>query len=672
MHTPELARAPRRAGATVALLALAFLPAVQAAGLYSSTQLVAGDGASAEQVFAPTAQQAGAVDVTVTDTAFPAALAALRVAVTQGATVLESAAATAGSPASVTLTFTASAGVAYTIRIVGRPDAAAGSGSALVAITKSGQPTVQYAAFPATFQAPLPVGAGTALNLSQTISIPTDGDYQATLTDLSLPAPMSYLSAALFQGASQVGPALQSGPPTTITGLAAGSYRLTIVGVPAAAGALFGLRIQGGPANALVYPAAGASGVTALGGVSAPIAFDNPATGVVALGVTDLMLPAALTSLGAVLTDADGTLVARQCLMACGAVDPPSGIAAAGGLQLWRFASAGAGGGSDLVTVSAGASTLYAGAESVAPPASGPASSWAFVFPFTAPATGSYAASVTDLVAPAPLAGVQFAVFQGSTLVGSSTGAGQITVQLAAGPAELRVVAQLASAAGLGLLGAQVSPGAAGSMPVLSTAQAVGASAGTRAVSVASAGVYAFTLTDGHWPAAFATLDLFVTQGAGVIGKIYGGGSVPLALAAGDYQITYAAVPDATEAAGLYGIDVQAVAPATVSLTASQSAVAAGQSVSLSWSSTGATSCAASGGWSGAQATSGSGVSVGPLNATTTFTIQCVGDGGTSPPSSVTVTVSAAATNGGGGTLDPAALGALALLMLLRQARKYQ
>jgi hypothetical protein len=64
----------------------------------------------------------------------------------------------------------------------------------------------------------------------------------------------------------------------------------------------------------------------------------------------------------------------------------------------------------------------------------------------------------------------------------------------------------------------------------------------------------------------------------------------------------------------------------TVNLTASPSRIARGSTITLSWSSTDATSCTASGGWSGSQATSGS-MSL-SLSVPATFTLNCSGDGG--------------------------------------------
>ena len=76
----------------------------------------------------------------------------------------------------------------------------------------------------------------------------------------------------------------------------------------------------------------------------------------------------------------------------------------------------------------------------------------------------------------------------------------------------------------------------------------------------------------------------------------------------------------------------------TVSLSASPAGIAAGESSTLAWSSTGAASCTASGGWSGARATSGS-QAVNP-SSTTSYALNCTGAGG-SASQSATVTVAA-------------------------------
>lgn len=100
--------------------------------------------------------------------------------------------------------------------------------------------------------------------------------------------------------------------------------------------------------------------------------------------------------------------------------------------------------------------------------------------------------------------------------------------------------------------------------------------------------------------------------------------------------------------------------PPTVSLSASPTRVAVGQSSTLSWSSTHATECAASGGWSGSLAPSGSETRA--LSTATTFTLTCTGAGGAAAQTvEVTVTQQTEVADGGGGAVDYLAL---ALLLL--------
>jgi hypothetical protein len=88
------------------------------------------------------------------------------------------------------------------------------------------------------------------------------------------------------------------------------------------------------------------------------------------------------------------------------------------------------------------------------------------------------------------------------------------------------------------------------------------------------------------------------------------------------------------------------VAVPAVTLSASASSVASGQAVTLTWSATDVQSCAASGGWSGSEPTSGT-ASSGPLTAATQFTLTCTGtDGSASQSTSVSISGGSA----GGGT----------------------
>jgi hypothetical protein len=658
-------------------LATGLLSPAAAGTAYSEVGVLSAGAAPVEQSFTPTAAQAGPVDVNVQDLGFPAPLSALRIAVTQGTTVVQSASANGATPNPAIVSFTAVAGATYQIRLVGRPDPTLGSGAAAVSVAAHGGGS-PFLTFGAAFSVPLAAGMSGALP-RQSLHFPAAGSYVALLTDYALPAPVmtaggGFLGAQLLQGATQIA-TIGPGAPVTFTVPAAGDYDLDVIAASVSGDGLIGLSIaaQGDP-TVVVYPAQGASGITALGRVQGPTPVALTAAETVTLAVTDLGFPAALATLGVVATDGSGATVVRACPTGCGVADVPSAMAASGSLLLWRIAVAGSGGqpGSYAVQLSGGAGALYSDVES-AGATTGSTSTSAFSFPFPVVTAGSYAVTLTDLQAPAALAGLQFAVFQNGQVVnlGALSAPGTVTVTLATGTATVNVVATgSTSAQGAGIFGLDVAPSANPATKLLSVAQAVGQFTGTHAfdIAAADAGNYAVTLTDAHWPYVFNTLDVFVTQGSQILGKIYGGGAIPLNLAAGTYQLTFSGVPDTTQRAGLYGIDVSSVAAPTVSLTATPTAVSAGSSAMLSWSSTGATACTASGGWSGSQPVSSSGTAVGPLSATTTYTLQCTGLGGSASASATVAVAAAGGGGGGGGAFGLGELAGLLLLGLLRRA----
>jgi len=79
----------------------------------------------------------------------------------------------------------------------------------------------------------------------------------------------------------------------------------------------------------------------------------------------------------------------------------------------------------------------------------------------------------------------------------------------------------------------------------------------------------------------------------------------------------------------------------TLTLTANSTTITVGDSIALSWSATNATSCTASGGWSGDKATSGNQNIAAGAAGSVKFTLSCSGAGG-SISRSATVTVSSA------------------------------
>ena len=257
-------------GAVALSMALGTLGAAPAVA-QSQIRVVSTDAAPAELDFTPSAQQAGALDVTVTDLAAPSALQALRVAVTQGATLVATGSANGGTPSTVTVTFTATANVAYAIRVIGRPDTKTGSGTVIATITPSKATTPVYASLaPTAFQVPVSTSTDAFQLPDQAITFANAGTYSARLSDLSLPAPFQALNVLLCPtpctDASQyvtLDPVTQTS--RAFTAAAGSTYRVRVVGTTAAgtASGLFSLRVTDA-GGAQVFPAAG-NGVIALG-----------------------------------------------------------------------------------------------------------------------------------------------------------------------------------------------------------------------------------------------------------------------------------------------------------------------------------------------------------------------------------------------------------------------
>jgi subtilisin family serine protease len=103
---------------------------------------------------------------------------------------------------------------------------------------------------------------------------------------------------------------------------------------------------------------------------------------------------------------------------------------------------------------------------------------------------------------------------------------------------------------------------------------------------------------------------------------------------------------------------IPSIIPAAPTLTLGSSTIALGGSTTLTWSSANNQGCTASGSWSGAMASTGSETVMPTAVGTETFTLACTNVAGTSPATSVTLSVTAAppASSGGGGALGLATL----------------
>jgi hypothetical protein len=214
-----------------------------------------------------------------------------------------------------------------------------------------------------------------------------------------------------------------------------------------------------------------------------------------------------------------------------------------------------------------------------------------------------------------------------------------------------------------------LKPVAAGAS-LIDVTQGAGPLFDARVVDIAQAGSYQVVLSDLGFPANFADLALAVTRDTTSVGLIFGGGTFSFDAVPGRYFLNFIASPNAVAKAGTYGLLVAPAPPApVVTLTATPVSVASGATTSLTWSATNATSCAASGAWTGTKATSGTETSS-ALAADSTFTLNCTGPGGSGSQSvSVRIAVMSGGGGGGGGTVEWPTLMILCAALWLRAQR---
>jgi subtilisin family serine protease len=143
-------------------------------------------------------------------------------------------------------------------------------------------------------------------------------------------------------------------------------------------------------------------------------------------------------------------------------------------------------------------------------------------------------------------------------------------------------------------------------------------------------------------------------------------GAVAIGNAPPNYQSGYGFVQADTSATM-----IPAVVPAAPALSLSSSSITVGASITITWSSANTTGCTASGSWSGALASSGSQTLTPSAAGTDTYTLLCSNAAGSSPSTSVTLTVNAVASShhGGGALGIPTLLGLAALRLASRRKR---
>jgi hypothetical protein len=617
----------------------------------------------------------GTYQVTLNDLGaqFGAALNSAELAVSFGnATVGTPIVSTSGS-ASWSTTFTAAAAGTYWLHVIGMPGTAPGSGAIGMQVTNTAN-NASVASFSDSLALPSTGVSSLVGVLSDFFEVTTSGNYQVTLTDMQMPAALSTLTlTVVVQGGSIVttvnaDTAPNSPTATTTVALQSGvTYQIFAGGeASTTVGAgLYGVNISATGATTPVY-----SHVTPVGAVTT-IGSPSLTAQNYTLSLADLKYPTTLTQLGAAVTF-NGQLVSTQ---SASGTAVPFIVPATATYQVFAYgipASNGQGSYGVGLQPPSGAPII-----SVARGVSDPASSIvAYSYDTSIVTAETYEFNLADFGYPASLTTVSAVAAQNGVVLGTPlTSAGQTNITPAVGPMSMVVFAQPAatpSSTGVpgGLFGIDIEASGAAA-PVFQASQGVGNLFSVQTATVTMGGYYQVAVTDLKFPLAFANLSVIVTQGITKVGSNFGG-TLSFNATAGDYLINLVTTPDPTAGAGTYSLVVgTAPAAASVSLQPSATSVTSGGTVTLSWQSTGTTSCSASsspgGVWSGSIGLTGT-FTTPALSSTTTFTVTCVGSDGSTPSASTTITVSSGSSGGGhhGGAIDISLVALLLGALVLR------
>jgi hypothetical protein len=630
-----------------------------AADLVDAVQLVSSstNAANAQppaQTF--TVSDPGSYTVTLTDLQLPAALASLNLAIVNSTT------AAVTMTAAGTQTVTLAAGT-YTVQILATaaPGAVGGTFSAEVVPAVGGMALWQYESTVGPANAAPSTGQSA---VSAQFTVNTAGTYQLAATDLAFPSALTSLSVGIFvhcgttPGCTPTPIYTTSSPNTppysaSLT-LAVGTYDLFLVAKANASSlqGLYSVVISGG--GGTLYGA-----TQPVGNLPAATPITIGAAGSLTLDLVDLATPAALTSINAIVAE-NGVVLDQESSAGTSSFTATQGTA-----LLYVAAQPGSGGqGAYEAYFTAGGQTV---ADIAAPVLA--TGSFGYAYSTTLASAGAYQVSVHDFQEPVALTALTAVTTQqGAPLGTTKTNNGDFNG--AAGPLNVLVFPTVAPSAAEGLFAVTVT--GPGSATAYQMTQGVGALFSSQTVTVTTSGTYNLNLNDFAFPASFSSLALIATSGNTLIGSIFSAGQLQLNFPSGTYALSVLAQVGPSTNYGLYGLSMDLAPPApTVTLTASASSVTNGNSATLSWTSVNATSCTASGAWSGTLGTSGS-QSTGALNTNSSFTITCTGGGGNTAQTvqvAVTPVSGSGGKTGGGGALSPEMLLLLGLLARARRRR---
>lgn len=646
----------------VVFLILCCAHSAWSAVLLEDTQLVAASPALAQ--VAPQARTfsittAGTYRVTLSDVSFPSPLTSMNLVISRG---IKSVArlTKAGS-----VDFDAVPGD-YIVRVLGT-SATAGTLAVKIAVVDGSATLLQYSAGVIGGAASIPLNQS---SLSEKLAIAAAGIYTVAVTDQTFPEALQSFDLIvldtngmpLARVCKPANPPICASGPVSFTA-AVGSYDLFSTAHAATPGnaGLYSINVDGGPANTTVLAATYPVGI-----LKAHAEIDLPADDQYTLLLGDLQFPAALNQMHAAVTQRGKSLLSISS--GSGSFNAVSGAA----VVYSMVAPPANGTGTFSLQVQRATQSIYSDIKVSTDTAT---SVHAFNFTTTLPTNGLYRFRLKDFAFPASLASLQMLITQGTTLIGTFSGVGATDARAGAGPVNITVLASSPSVT-LGMFSVAIDAPANGSATrsiVYETTQGVGELFQTRVLTVHGAGNLDIELADLGLPIAFSDLALAVTQGNTIVGQIFGGGKFSFAATPGDYALNFIARGGSTAQAlgyGLYGVQVADSPPMpTLTLTASATTVMPQGTTDLTWTSANATSCVASGGWSGARDVTGTAKAVGPFATNTTLTLTCNGPGG-SISAAANIAVAEPAQDKGSGSIDSLLLGALFLLMTCAASRR--
>lgn len=478
----------------------------------------------------------GEYQLSVQDTEFPQAFAALDTAILDGSTIV------ASLDAPGVVTFEA-ATTSLTLRVFAQTATPQVVGTVSISVTSTAANETVFTLLEA-LENEQPDGPGVSEAMTFTLASPQL--VTVALSDFAVPVSLTALDVIVLDSDGQEA-ARFSGPGATEVSLPAGEYRLfsaaTADEMQAAGNGLFRIEVDGATSGTLIDDLNVFGDDISLQAVTL-------AGGPVTLSATDVGFPAALDELSAVLVGPDASLSATLVDGSAQATLP------AGAYQLFVYgAAADDAGGTYAVDVSEdGASVVQAVSVVAQNEQTGPR----FTQELEVTTAGTYQLAVTDFRFPAALTALSTVVVGPTGLVATLSGDGVVNFDAEPGAYQV-LVAAAAGADQDGLFGVTLTD-PAGAVIVESTGgTATGGEVGE--ISAQAGERITVAVSDLGFPAQFANLSLAVTRGNETVGFVFGAGSFFFDVTeSGTYRYTLLATPDAEAGAGLYDIDVSRAA----------------------------------------------------------------------------------------------------------------